>query len=56
MNGVYAFAASSAFPTNAYNSTNFWVDVVFMNSSSTNSPSLPQAAHYQTLRFPLRAH
>ncbi len=28
-NGVYVYAASSAFPTNSYQSTNYWVDVVF---------------------------
>jgi hypothetical protein len=38
MNGVYSFAASSAFPSNTYNSSNFWVDVVLANSISTSSP------------------
>ncbi|MEO8629511.1 MAG: DUF4082 domain-containing protein [Betaproteobacteria bacterium] len=28
-NGVYLNSASSAFPTNTYNSTNYWVDAVF---------------------------
>ena len=26
-NGVYAYGAASAFPTNTYNATNYWVDV-----------------------------
>ena len=28
-NGVYRYGASSGFPTSTYNSTNYWVDVVF---------------------------
>jgi hypothetical protein len=28
-NGVYAYGASSTFPTGSWNSTNYWVDVVF---------------------------
>ena len=28
-NGVYAYGNSSSFPTASYNSTNYWVDVVF---------------------------
>jgi hypothetical protein len=28
-NGVYMYASSSAFPSNTYNSSNYWVDVVF---------------------------
>jgi Domain of unknown function (DUF4082)/Bacterial Ig-like domain/Bacterial Ig domain len=27
--GVYTYSSSSAFPTSSYNSTNYWVDVVF---------------------------
>jgi len=33
-NGVYRYGASSAFPTDAYNAANYWVDVVY-------SPNLP---------------
>jgi hypothetical protein len=32
-NGVYAYSGSSTFPTGTYNSTNYWVDVVFTQSS-----------------------
>ena len=28
-NGVYAYGASSAFPSNSFNASNYWVDVVF---------------------------
>ncbi|MEV7006446.1 DUF4082 domain-containing protein [Streptosporangium sp. NPDC051022] len=28
-NGVYGYGASSTFPTNSYQSTNYWVDVIF---------------------------
>jgi hypothetical protein len=28
-NGVYAYGASSTFPTQSYNATNYWVDVIF---------------------------
>jgi hypothetical protein len=28
-NGVYAVASASTFPTNSYNATNYWIDVLF---------------------------
>ena len=28
-NGVYAYGAASTFPSNSYNATNYWVDVIF---------------------------
>jgi hypothetical protein len=28
-NGVYTYGSTSTFPTSTYNSTNYWVDVVF---------------------------
>jgi len=28
-NGVYAYGASSSFPTNSFQATNYWVDVIF---------------------------
>ena len=27
--GVYAYGSSNAFPSNTYNATNYWVDVVY---------------------------
>jgi len=32
-NGVYAYGSSSAFPTNTFNASNYWVDVVFNDTS-----------------------
>jgi hypothetical protein len=29
-NGVYAYGSSGSFPTNSYDATNYWVDVVFV--------------------------
>ena len=31
-NGLYGYGGSLAFPSNTYNATNYWVDVVFTNS------------------------
>ena len=39
-NGVYAYAGASTFPSNTYNSANYWVDVVFNNAPAT-SPGAP---------------
>ncbi|TNC16101.1 DUF4082 domain-containing protein [Methylobacterium terricola] len=33
-NGVYAYGSTSLFPTNTYNKTNYWVDVVFNPSAA----------------------
>ena len=32
--GVYAYGTGSIFPTNSFNASNYWVDVVFNGSSS----------------------
>jgi hypothetical protein len=32
-NGVYAYGSSSTFPNQSYNSTNYWVDVVFSQTA-----------------------
>nr|WP_246728472.1 DUF4082 domain-containing protein [Microvirga terricola] len=38
-NGVFAYGATSTFPTNTYDATNYWVDVLFAASGSgTNQP------------------
>src|SRR5262249_35291297 len=34
-NGVYQYGATSAFPTQSYASTNYWVDVVFAQPDAT---------------------
>jgi hypothetical protein len=38
--GVYLYAGTSGFPTNTYNSANYWVDVVFTQGSAP-PPSCP---------------
>ena len=40
-NGVYAYGAASAFPSQTFNSSNYWVDVVF---SSGPAPTLTSIA------------
>lgn len=41
-NGVYAYNANPTFPNSTYNSSNYWVDVVFANSigPDTTAPTL----------------
>jgi hypothetical protein len=34
-NGVYAYGGTSSFPSNTFNATNYWVDVVFANGDTT---------------------
>jgi len=41
LNGVYKYTASSAFPTESYNSTNYWVDVIAREVQDTTAPSAP---------------
>jgi hypothetical protein len=38
-NGVYHYGSTSAFPASTYNSTNYWVDVVFAGSAT--APAAP---------------
>ena len=39
-NGLYRYAAGSAFPTNSWQATNYWVDVVFTTSLGGGTTSL----------------
>jgi hypothetical protein len=39
--GVYAYGASSVFPTNSFNATNYWVDVLFVPAVPT-APEAPE--------------
>jgi hypothetical protein len=39
-NGVYSYGSSAAFPTSTFQATNYWVDVVFLPSSSTTPPTV----------------
>ena len=36
--GVYAYGSASTFPSNSYNATNYWVDVVYTTPSGSFSP------------------
>ena len=39
VDGVYSYGSASLFPTSTYNSTNYWVDVVFTPSTVVLNPS-----------------
>jgi hypothetical protein len=44
-NGVYAYGASSTFPSNSYRGSNYWVDVVFTSGPPTiTTTTVPDAA------------
>ncbi len=40
-NGVYAYGAASAFPSNSFNSTNYYVDVTFAPTPPSGPPTSP---------------
>ncbi|MEV4181790.1 DUF4082 domain-containing protein [Streptosporangium canum] len=47
-NGVYTYGATSTFPTSTYQSTNYWVDVVFTPSNSLwDDTALPADPSHQ---------
>jgi N,N-dimethylformamidase beta subunit-like protein/uncharacterized protein DUF4082/Big-like domain-containing protein/purple acid phosphatase-like protein len=46
-NGLYAYSTATTFPTNTFNSENYWVDVVF-----TTTPPADTTAPTITTRFP----
>ncbi|WP_247776480.1 DUF4082 domain-containing protein [Bradyrhizobium sp. CW1] len=37
INGLYTYGTTNLFPTSSYNASNYWVDVVFNGSSTTNN-------------------
>ena len=39
-NGRYTYSATSAFPTQMYNATNYWVDPVFLTGTPLSVPAL----------------
>ena len=39
--GVYAYGGSNTFPTNTWNNSNYWVDVVYSTSSGATVPGAP---------------
>jgi hypothetical protein len=42
-NGVYAYGAASIFPSNSYNASNYWVDVLFTPEPPPVAPGAPSA-------------
>ena len=50
-NGVYAYAASSTFPTNSFGAANYWVDVIF---SPTPAPGAGDERERRRRRHDLR--
>ncbi len=39
-NGVYSYSSVSTFPTSTFNSSNYWVDVVFTTTAPTQGPTV----------------
>ena len=39
--GVYAYGSSSTFPTSTYQASNYWVDVVYSQTSGATVPGAP---------------
>jgi len=39
--GVYAYGSANTFPTNVYNNSNYWVDVVYSPTAGTTAPGAP---------------
>ena len=51
LNGVYAYGATSSFPISGWNSSNYWVDVVF-NSSTSGGGSATGASIWPSTAVP----
>ncbi len=43
-NGVYLYSSKGGFPTNGWEATNYWVDVVFTTAQSPTTPQLTLSA------------
>jgi hypothetical protein len=43
-NGVYVYSAGTAFPSNSFNASNYWVDVVFATSGQIPTPTVTPTA------------
>jgi hypothetical protein len=39
-NGVYGYGSTSAFPSQSYQNSNYWVDAVFLDTTSTTPPAV----------------
>jgi hypothetical protein len=53
LNGVYAYGASSSFPSNSWNDSNYWVDVIFVTDLSIDHFTIEtiSSPKYATLPF-----
>jgi WD40 repeat protein len=47
-NGVYVYGAGGGFPSNSFNDTNYWVDVVFATGSGSGTDTTPPAVTAQS--------
>lgn len=47
-NGVYSYGSGTTFPTSSYQSSNYWVDVVFNQSTSNSAPVAANDNGYTT--------
>src|SRR5581483_4967947 len=47
-NGVFHYGSTSGFPTQSFNSSNYWVDVVFTSGSASNLPVANNDAYTTT--------
>jgi hypothetical protein len=50
-NGVYAYGGGTMFPTNTWNSSNYWVDVVYTLATPTATPTPTVVSGTQTVTF-----
>jgi WD40 repeat protein len=47
-NGVYVYSAGTSFPTNTFQSSNYWVDIAFTTSSGTGTDTTPPTVTTRT--------
>src|SRR5262249_14345510 len=43
-NGLYRYGSGGGFPTNSYNATNYWVDILFNAIPDTTAPAVASTA------------
>lgn len=48
-NGIYAFGSGNEFPNQSWNSTNYWVDVLYQRSTANSAPVAVADSGYSTL-------
>jgi len=47
--GVYAYGASSSFPSSQWNASNYWVDVLFSRSVTTSAPVASSCTNWASI-------